>query len=296
MNVAKLSDEKLLELLRTREDDLDREAVDEMLRRGDALAPSLLRMAVDPALWKGPAPASAAPVHAAFLLGRLRPPGALHAVLDALELAVEHENVDLLDASYDLLAGFGPDAVPELRAEYPARSPYARLWINDALTWIAFRHPPARPAVREHLLDTALKDPEDEIRGTAAELFLPLATDADDALLDRLLREHDLAEESVDAAREGKGPLPIDPPLDPLDYYSEDARLNRLRFDNDLEDEMDLEEILPSSPSLEIFSKIARDEEGDLRAAPHVGGPEGPGRNEPCPCGSGAKFKKCCGR
>ena len=24
--------------------------------------------------------------------------------------------------------------------------------------------------------------------------------------------------------------------------------------------------------------------------------PDEPGRNEPCPCGSGAKFKKCCGR
>ena len=24
--------------------------------------------------------------------------------------------------------------------------------------------------------------------------------------------------------------------------------------------------------------------------------PDEPGRNDPCPCGSGAKYKKCCGR
>ena len=29
--------------------------------------------------------------------------------------------------------------------------------------------------------------------------------------------------------------------------------------------------------------------------APRVPGASGPGRNDPCPCGSGKKFKKCCG-
>jgi hypothetical protein len=30
------------------------------------------------------------------------------------------------------------------------------------------------------------------------------------------------------------------------------------------------------------------------KAAPHIKEATGPGRNGPCPCGSGKKFKKCC--
>ena len=36
-------------------------------------------------------------------------------------------------------------------------------------------------------------------------------------------------------------------------------------------------------------------EELSLKGAPVVLGPQ-PGRNDPCPCGSGKKFKKCCGQ
>ena len=35
-------------------------------------------------------------------------------------------------------------------------------------------------------------------------------------------------------------------------------------------------------------------EEANVKSAPIVKGPQ-PGRNDPCPCGSGKKFKKCCG-
>ena len=34
---------------------------------------------------------------------------------------------------------------------------------------------------------------------------------------------------------------------------------------------------------------------GEVKAQPVVK-PEKIGRNEPCPCGSGKKYKKCCGR
>ncbi len=39
-----------------------------------------------------------------------------------------------------------------------------------------------------------------------------------------------------------------------------------------------------------IFTKPLREGPAPLRAAPKVG------RNDPCPCGSGKKYKKCCGR
>jgi len=39
-----------------------------------------------------------------------------------------------------------------------------------------------------------------------------------------------------------------------------------------------------------IFTRTLREGPAPVRVAPKVG------RNDPCPCGSGKKFKKCCGR
>ena len=49
--------------------------------------------------------------------------------------------------------------------------------------------------------------------------------------------------------------------------------------------------------------EVAEPKETNLEQAKAAGGPSGPkrvqkqvGRNDPCPCGSGKKYKKCCGR
>ena len=34
----------------------------------------------------------------------------------------------------------------------------------------------------------------------------------------------------------------------------------------------------------------------DTEKVKPIAGLAGPGRNDPCPCGSGQKFKKCCGK
>jgi hypothetical protein len=49
------------------------------------------------------------------------------------------------------------------------------------------------------------------------------------------------------------------------------------------------------------FERIVRTGEGHVHGAPPKGTPfqhvaEKTGRNDPCPCGSGKKFKKCCGK
>ena len=38
-----------------------------------------------------------------------------------------------------------------------------------------------------------------------------------------------------------------------------------------------------------------RREQAARQSSPHPATPKKPGRNDPCPCGSGKKFKKCCG-
>ena len=49
----------------------------------------------------------------------------------------------------------------------------------------------------------------------------------------------------------------------------------------------------------EIGTRIQTESEGGLeKAAPEIeepAPPPRPGRNDPCPCGSGRKYKRCCG-
>jgi uncharacterized protein YecA (UPF0149 family) len=48
------------------------------------------------------------------------------------------------------------------------------------------------------------------------------------------------------------------------------------------------------------FEKLAEEVRAERRRAAMMQrmsmGQAPPGRNDPCPCGSGRKFKKCCGR
>jgi uncharacterized protein YecA (UPF0149 family) len=41
---------------------------------------------------------------------------------------------------------------------------------------------------------------------------------------------------------------------------------------------------------------MAASQQGEEKAKPFVFGGARVGRNDPCPCGSGKKYKKCCGR
>ena len=50
-------------------------------------------------------------------------------------------------------------------------------------------------------------------------------------------------------------------------------------------------------PKRQQVAKITTDTRGDGSERPHPARhKEKPGRNDPCPCGSGKKYKKCCGR
>jgi preprotein translocase subunit SecA len=48
-------------------------------------------------------------------------------------------------------------------------------------------------------------------------------------------------------------------------------------------------------PSEEGFMNFASGEKRVVRTAQPVKKEKEPGRNDPCPCGSGKKYKKCCG-
>ncbi|MBM3333698.1 SEC-C domain-containing protein [Candidatus Sumerlaeota bacterium] len=110
---------------------------------------------------------------------------------------------------------------------------------------------------------------------------------------------------------------------DPLVVYQKEATLmlDQLRFDihKQVLDHFFMATVYTEDPNLQrrqfefhkaVVEQMALDEEKGRRAAQATGaeGGESPapkiqpirrgpkvGRNDPCPCGSGKKFKKCCG-
>jgi len=289
-----LSDDALLKLLSTEEDRLPRGAADEVLKRADRLAPALLRMADDRALWDRPAPASYAPIHATFLLARLQPPGVLAPLIRAIRIAFEVEELFVTDYADLLLATCGAEALEALTPIARKRSePFElRISVNEAIARIGLAHPSARAAARDHLLATARDEGEDpELRNLAAHGFVEFASAEDRAILRDLESEDLLDKEAAAMALAGRYPPHYGAPLDLMDLYDPEAIEERKNFWQEAE-ETPPDAELPDDPSLEALSRLDAPGEAPLpivNASPKVG------RNDPCPCGSGRKHKKCCG-
>jgi hypothetical protein len=95
-----------------------------------------------------------------------------------------------------------------------------------------------------------------------------------DELAWRYWKVKDIAERSLAAAGKLRREKPAPPGIDTsADGFSSDADSRR-------------DQLLPNA--LASPGRLSRDAESPLGRRV--------GRNEPCPCGSGKKFKKCCGR
>jgi hypothetical protein len=289
-----LSDDALLKLLSTEEDRLPRAAVDEFLRRGGRMAAPLLRIVDDRGLWDSPPPGCYAPTHAAFLLAALQPPDALVPLLRAIHIAFELQETFVTDYADLILARFGPDALPSLIPLSRKRSePFElRITVNEAIARIGLVHRPARAAARDHLLAVARDQGEDpELRNLAAHGFVEYATKDDRETLRELEDEDLLDKEAAALAVAGRYPAHYGSPIDLLELYDPDAVEERRKFWNEVEESAPEAE-LPDDPSLEALSRL---DAADAPPAPLVNAAPKVGRNDPCPCGSGKKHKKCCG-
>jgi len=295
-------DDALLELLFTEEDRMTRATADEIVRRGDALAPRLLAIAGDRALWNHGGPRGWAPIHATILLAQVKPEGAFEVVVRALGCASDY-GVDLLDPwGSAVLARFADDTLePVLPLFRDRRKPAA---IRDqaclALVGLAQARSPLRTRVADALRAAATDSSEsEEFRLSCAAGLLDLADPQDRAFLLSLGPNeafdpdyvNDVYDEGVQAVT-----VPLDEPVtfyDPVEESGDDPG-DDPGDDGGTLDDLDPDEIVPPDPAADAIEASTADPEGPpppfRREAAKVG------RNDPCPCGSGAKFKKCCGR
>lgn len=247
--------------------------VRQLLAHGAAAVPSLLHLLQREDAWEVEGKPEAwihAPVHAFHLLGAIGDPSAAPALIDV----VIEEDLDdyLTETAAGVLGSLGPGAVAPLIAalsEREIKEPYARLALARGLVEIALRHPEQRAVVTAVVLRMVRSEQDPTCLGSFlgdAVLFDDPEVQAaiDEAYaLDRV-NTWRLSFASINALRQrGLWWQRVSPLRGPLTYFEWVGALR-------------------PSPSAKV-------------ALTTPASPPKVGRNDPCPCGSGKKFKKCCG-
>lgn len=295
---AALSDSQIVDLLFTEGDLLPRAAVDEIIRRGVPLAPALVGIIDDDGVWEAEPPRGWAVVHATFILASMRPPGALEALIRSIyradDLGFDWAN----EHARSLLGSFGPPAVPKLAAAAldSTRSAIVRMVLKDALGWIGRNHAEVRDEVTKTLRAVIHDTASDiDVRVSAARELLEFALPGDRELILSVADGTVVDEREVRDIYEAQAPTPLHPLDDWLKFYDPAEIAGRQEEAEAPEEDGAGESEAAWEPeaSLSMIPEPSADPDlppPPLRAEAKVG------RNAPCPCASGKKFKKCCGR
>jgi hypothetical protein len=295
---SELSDEALVGLLFTQEDRLPRSGAEEIVRRGARVAERLIEILDREDLWTEDTPRAWAVVHATILLARQRLASTMDSVLRALERADRYSVDSICDLAPELLAAYSSAALPTLEAVARDRSrpPFVRIWTTQALSHIAREAKDLGPSVARALREIAANEYDDpDVRASAGFEMLPFVRKEDRELLLELSDPELLTPELIERALAG-GLAPVPPSReDVLGFYDpaeREARRKRWEEEERAGEGTDPDEWPEADPSAQIL--------GDLDQDPNLTPPplrreSSPGRNDPCPCGSGKKYKKCCG-
>jgi len=252
--------------------------VRQLLTHGAAAVPPLLHLLLRPGAWETEGKPEAwahAPMHALHLLGALGDPAAAPALIDAV---IEQELGDFLTETVaGVLGNLGPGAVVPLKTalfERKIEEPYARLALARGLVEIALRHPEQRAAVKEAVLRVVRSEEDDGCLGSFlgdAVLFDDPEVQAaiDEAFAQERVDTWSMSPEKIKTLRQrGSWWQRARPLNEPLSYF-------------------EWHQGTGPSPSTKVAPTLASAAAAPVKQAKV-------GRNDPCPCGSGKKFKKCC--
>ncbi len=298
--------DRLLKELETLGDQAPRGLLEELVACGARAVPPLIDVLKNPAYWEAEDERAWMPLHAAKALGRIGDPRAIPALLDALALADQADNEWLLEELPVVLARFGPAAVGPLPLKEfltathdNPQLQWPQILAAEALVGVCFLHPSERPEVLPFLHGLYHEGEDTELLSLPAAHPLDLADPSSFPVLAEAFR-HDLIDTGIvgpeDLARARRdGPSPREAERwaqDLLEFYdpAEAARRRRRR---------ELEAAAAEQWERERQENIARELRRlrlarELPAAWQRLNPARVGRNEPCPCGSGRKFKRCC--
>lgn len=305
MDFASMPKEDLLDLLAHCGLDVPEGLPRAIVVRGTEMLEPLCAAVADPDAWRVPDlgdPAGWLPVHAMHLLGGIGDPAAAEALLCPLR---RDDYADFYtEDGPGIFAHLGPGAVPVLRGfvltETEDVDEFALTIAVQGLMGMSLLYP-------DHARVGAETARELIVLCSSSGIPVPsivacdLATVAEPADLELLKRTYEADEWSdywglrwpaVERAQ-ATGPSETDIEhwtRDPMSYFAA-RHLEYLRSANAPVPAS--ESARPSRPAAPRPQTLSLFDDGPgIPAAP----PPKPGRNEPCPCGSGKKYKKCCGR
>lgn len=291
MDYKLLDDSRLVNLLYTEADRLPRAAVDEFILRGERMVPLLSEIVSKSYSWVTRLPDWWAVVHAVFILGAIGTKETILPLLKSLRYASAHGCDWVTNNLPSIFGKIGLNAMDGLKMIALDRTSdwFERAYAIDGLAAITISNPDTEEEIFRFVGSLFTNEQEDrDVREAAGNVLLDFKREEyKDALLAFGQEEDDLHSKDffytasfvksdvIEAFGSGKKDL-WHYTLNSLEFYDEKEirkrqerweREDRKRAERELKEE---EELL------------------------HSGSPK-VGRNAPCPCGSGKKYKKCCG-
>ena len=253
--------------------------------------PELIRMALDEQLHAGPGDSKIvyAPVHAMWALAELRAEAAVVPLLGLLRWVDEQQDDWVGECLPIVLARIGPASLAPV-AEYlanPAHGLWARVGAAHALEELGNQHPEARSECVARLIAQLerFEGQTETLNAFLISYLLRLRAVEAAPVMERAFSEG-LVDEAVHGDWED---AQIELGLKKSREHA--PKPNRLtEMFNPIRRSLGLD----TSGVMDGASSFDPDEPGFGSSLPYVAPPK-VGRNEPCPCGSGKKFKKCCG-
>ncbi len=298
MNYQELSDDELLEFLATEEDRLPRIAVDEFIKRGERLVGPLSVIVSESDIWEAADPSWWATVHSVFILGAIGGSNAILPLLKSIRFAAANHCDWVTERLPAIFGNIGVGAIPGLTliANDKTSDWYVRTVALEGLASITVKNPEISVNVFTHIYSLFMDAEDDkDVRSQAGNILLDFKrTEHKEALLSFAREEEELKKTDFfhyysfgpsDVERAFREERYTDLYIrDWLSFYDDkeiEARQKRWKKEDEREKNREKKELNGSdfyhgpSPYTRETSKI--------------------GRNDPCPCGSGKKFKKCCG-
>ncbi len=282
---AALSDAELINLMFTGADRLPMEFAREVITRGTRMIAPMAGIIAEPENWERDDAGWCAALHAVFLTGAIGGKEAVKPLIDAISPAAESSNYWITEALPAIFGRVGLCAVDELKimARNSALDWFPRSIAFEGLGAIALNNPEFEPEALSFLAAIAADKKEaPEGRVWAGQTLLNFGKAEHKELLlelvETVVRNREFDRKNVEEAATGKTCF-TQYKKDWFSFYSpEEVAARQKRWEEESrsgDEEMENYGPPPIIPVTERAPKI--------------------GRNEPCPCGSGKKYKKCCG-
>jgi hypothetical protein len=310
-----LSNDALVDLLFLAEDRLSKEVALEIVSRGWRIVPRLAAIASDQKVWEATAPRWWAAVHATFILAAIGGGAAGAAIVKALRMAIQLDCDVVLDEMWTILGWLDPATLPALQEIACDRSAdwFLRSLVMNGMAGIALRHPGNAESVSE-VAGRILSNTDDTLdaRAGAANTLMDLGIESkrDEIVALGELLEAEIARdpdftapfEPGDIEEAFDGGSPVCAPSDALDWMSfydperiEERQQEYTEWESDTgRGELDVDDDLHACSICGRSDDHVHEKTSDEEPRTYIRPTSKVGRNDPCPCGSGKKFKKCC--